>query len=443
MAKKLFHIGTIELVSLPDDLLEGIPAKIDTGADGSAIWASGMRLKDGKLTFNFFAPGSAYYSKQAVTTTAFKTANVKNSFGHKELRYKVRLRVKVGDHTVREWFSLADRSRNTYPILLGKNFLKNRFVVDVSRQFVVSKGVASHKVLVVDRSPNLTGDFLEKVRKFNKQPLEYASAGYGSLLFYLNGTDTKITNTSDENRDLAYYTLTYFKSHTGNTEFAAACAEYLQFKGRPFVDRELANYISDTKLTESTKLACYNLPIPTTWCAKTPLLKRMFEEIEQSIGLPFVLKEIASDRGKNNYLVSNRKEFDAVLDKSPKEHVYLAQRFIEHTSLVRVFVNGPMVSMAMRKQASLKGKGTGRHITKFSTEGTEREVDVTADMAEIALAAAKSLGRQIAGVDMVQDKRSKKWYILEVNSAPQIRSGSHTEAKAASLAQFFDKELNR
>jgi glutathione synthase/RimK-type ligase-like ATP-grasp enzyme len=402
-----------------------------------------MKLKEGKLTFNFFAPGSAYYSKQPVTTTAFRTANVKNSFGHKELRYKVRLRVTVGDHTVREWFSLADRSRNTYPILLGKNFLKNRFVVDVSRQFVVSKGVASHKVLVVDRSPNLTSDFLEKVKKFNKQPLEYASAGYGSLLFYLNGTDTQITNTSDENHDLAYYTLTYFKSHTGNTEFAAACGEYLQFKGRPFVDKEIGNYISDTKLTESTKLACYNLPIPTTWCAKTPLLKRMFDEIEQSLGLPFVLKEIASDRGKNNYLIFSRKEFESVLDRAPKEHVYLAQQFIDHSSLVRVFVNGPAVAMAMRKRASLTGKTATRHITKFSAEGIEREVEVTPAMAEIALAAARCLGRQIAGVDMVQDKHSKKWYILEVNSAPQLRSGSHTEAKAAALAQFFDKELNR
>jgi hypothetical protein len=42
--KQLAHIGTIELVSLPNDAIQDIPAKIDTGADGSVIWASTMVL---------------------------------------------------------------------------------------------------------------------------------------------------------------------------------------------------------------------------------------------------------------------------------------------------------------------------------------------------------------------------------------------------------------
>jgi len=442
MAKKLLHIGTIELVSLPDDQLEHVPAKIDTGADSSAIWASNIKQKDGKLSFNWFAPGSAYYSKQPVITSAFKTANVKNSFGHKELRYKIRLNVKVGNHTVRAWFSLADRSRNTYPILLGKNFLKNRFVVDVSRQYVVSKGIASHKVLVVDRSPNLTGEFLKNVRKHNKLPLEYVSTNYASLLYYLDGTNTYIINTKDD-KDLAYYTLTYFKSHTGHTELAAAAAEYLQFKGRPFVDKELMGYISDTKLTECTKLACYNLPIPRTWCAITPLLLENYDRIEGSLGLPFVLKEIASDRGQNNYVVASQKEFSNILKKAPKDHIYLAQEYIEHEALLRVYVTGPDVPLALQKKATTKGKGLTRHITKFSAAGIEKEAEVSEEMAETAFQAAKCLGRQVAGVDMVQDKNTKKWYILEVNSAPQLRSGSLLEAKASALAHFFDKELSR
>jgi glutathione synthase/RimK-type ligase-like ATP-grasp enzyme len=441
MAKKLLHIGTIELVSLPDDQVRGIPAKIDTGADGSAIWASNIKQKDGKLTFNLFAPGSAYYSKRVVTTTAYKTTSVKNSFGHKELRYKIRLNVQVGEHVVREWFSLADRSRNTFPILLGKNFLKNRFVVDVSRQYLVSKGVASHKVLVVDRSPNLTAEFFAKVKQQNKLNLDYAATSFKSLLYYLEGTNTEVTNTK-EGEDLAYYTLTYFKSHTGYTEFAAAAAEYLQFKGRPFVDRELANYISDSKLTESTKLACYNLPIPPTICAQTALLSEQFDTIKKTFGLPFVLKEIASDRGRNNYLVSSRKQFDEILDRAPKEHVYLAQKYIENNALVRVYVTGSTATLAIKKSAE-HHTGNRRHITKFSSDGEAKVVKVSEEMAELAVQAAKCLERQVAGVDIVRDIHSKKWYILEVNSAPQIRSGSQVDAKAAALAQFFDKELSR
>ena len=66
MAKELIHIGTIEFVSLPDDQIERVPAKIDTGADNSAIWASNIHLDKGKLMFNYFAPGSMFYRPEPV-----------------------------------------------------------------------------------------------------------------------------------------------------------------------------------------------------------------------------------------------------------------------------------------------------------------------------------------------------------------------------------------
>jgi len=51
--------------------------------------------------------------------------------------------------------------------------------------------------------------------------------------------------------------------------------------------------------------------------------------------------------------------------------------------------------------------------------------------------------RQIAGADMIQDKTTGKWYILEVNSSPQMRTGSHIDEKVSEFAQFIDKELGR
>src|SRR5437868_3314061 len=103
--KQLHHIGTVELVSLPDDDIQAVPAKIDTGADNSAIWASNIHLQDDKLVFNFFAPGSAFYNDKPVTSNAFRTTTVRNSFGQKEFRYKIQLRITVGSHTLRRWFT--------------------------------------------------------------------------------------------------------------------------------------------------------------------------------------------------------------------------------------------------------------------------------------------------------------------------------------------------
>ena len=63
----------------------------------------------------------------------------------------------------------------------------------------------------------------------------------------------------------------------------------------------------------------------------------------------------------------------------------------------------------------------------------------------ISLRAAEVMRRQIAGVDILQDKNSGKWYILEVNSAPQLYTNNRqlTQAKISTLADYFKHELER
>jgi D-alanine-D-alanine ligase-like ATP-grasp enzyme len=69
--------------------------------------------------------------------------------------------------------------------------------------------------------------------------------------------------------------------------------------------------------------------------------------------------------------------------------------------------------------------------------------DVPSEAQDLAVRAAICLDRQIAGIDLVQDKVTGKWYILEVNNDPQIRGGSFVPAKAAMVAKYFEAELNQ
>ena len=48
-------------------------------------------------------------------------------------RFVIKMRVTVGDTTKLINVSLTNRSDYEYPILLGRNFLKDYFIVDVSR----------------------------------------------------------------------------------------------------------------------------------------------------------------------------------------------------------------------------------------------------------------------------------------------------------------------
>jgi hypothetical protein len=131
-----FHkviVGRAEELSFPElDMLE-IPAKVDTGAYRSAVHASDIRVdpQTGQLSFMLLG-GHPVCGVMAtrVQTDDFKQVTIANSFGQEEKRYEVRLRVKLGPKIFWARFTLADRSKKIYPILIGRKLLNGRFVVD-------------------------------------------------------------------------------------------------------------------------------------------------------------------------------------------------------------------------------------------------------------------------------------------------------------------------
>lgn len=126
-------IGRAEKIAIPAAGLAGVPAKIDTGAYRSAIWATNIYEKDGRLYFTLLGPESPLYSGRELDTDVYKKVSVENSFGHKEERYSVFLTVEVNGRKIKANFTLANRGMKTYPALIGRKMLHNKFMVDVSK----------------------------------------------------------------------------------------------------------------------------------------------------------------------------------------------------------------------------------------------------------------------------------------------------------------------
>lgn len=111
-----------------------IPAKIDTGATISSIWASDIRLTpDNHLEFSLFAPESPLYTGEKISVDDFKVRNVRNSTGHETIRYLVALPTVIKGKKIRISYTLADRNRNDFPVLIGRRALNGKFLVDVSK----------------------------------------------------------------------------------------------------------------------------------------------------------------------------------------------------------------------------------------------------------------------------------------------------------------------
>lgn len=116
--------------------IQTVPAKVDSGAFSSSIHARNISTheKDGVevLTFNILedhpnSPGSA-----SLTFNNFEIVPIRNSFGEEEQRYAVDLPVKIHGRVIVSRFTLADRSRNYFPVLLGRRLLSDNFLIDTS-----------------------------------------------------------------------------------------------------------------------------------------------------------------------------------------------------------------------------------------------------------------------------------------------------------------------
>lgn len=128
-------IGRAEKAAFPELKVTSVPVKIDTGADSSSIWAHVTERDGTHLKVVFFGPSSSFYSGEAhlFSEDEFEVTRVANSFGHKELRYKVKLSIKIKGRTIRGTFTLSDRSNKLYPVLIGRALLTKKFLVDVSK----------------------------------------------------------------------------------------------------------------------------------------------------------------------------------------------------------------------------------------------------------------------------------------------------------------------
>jgi hypothetical protein len=126
-------IGRAEILSFPEVGIEGVYARIDTGATTSSIWASSTQVIDDKLHVVLFGDRGDLKKSQPIIFDTFERIAVASSTGHVQYRFKVRLLVKLKGKKIRAQFTLADRSTQVYPVLIGRNVLRGKFVVDVKR----------------------------------------------------------------------------------------------------------------------------------------------------------------------------------------------------------------------------------------------------------------------------------------------------------------------
>ncbi|MFK7955001.1 MAG: ATP-dependent zinc protease [Lysobacterales bacterium] len=122
-------------------------ARVDSGAETSSLSASNIMEfeRDGedwvRFTFQHDNPDEGSETETIelelpiVRTLLIRQAGVTKA----ERRVSVEMTVRLGEQLQTTEFTLADRSKMTYPVLLGRAFLLDLYLVDVARSYVHGK----------------------------------------------------------------------------------------------------------------------------------------------------------------------------------------------------------------------------------------------------------------------------------------------------------------
>jgi len=130
-------IGRHEIVDLPELGMYNIYAKTDTGADTSVLHCEDFNVfeKNGhRFITCHIRPHMEEEEILTLTFPVHRERVVKSSFGHTETRYIFITKIRLFDRLYDIKLSLRDRSLMSYPMLLGRNFISGKFLVDVSQK---------------------------------------------------------------------------------------------------------------------------------------------------------------------------------------------------------------------------------------------------------------------------------------------------------------------
>jgi ribosomal protein S6--L-glutamate ligase len=207
----------------------------------------------------------------------------------------------------------------------------------------------------------------------------------------------------------------------GATHTFYGCAVVRQFEMMgvfPTVESQAISRSRD-KLRSLQLLSRRGIGLPVTGFAHSP--KDIDGLIENVGGAPLVIKLLEGTQGIGVVLAETKKAAESVINAFQQIRAnILVQEFIGEAggADIRAFVVGGKVVASMRRQAP-----PGEFRSNIHRGGTASKVKLTPEERSTAVRAAKTMGMNVAGVDLLRSNHGP--VVLEVNSSPGLEGIEH------------------
>lgn len=199
-------------------------------------------------------------------------------------------------------------------------------------------------------------------------------------------------------------------------------ATYLKNCGIPvFNDPEVIE-TCDNKAKQYIQLAKAHVPMPTTIIAPKVYPKftirdsGYFENVLHTLGLPMIIKEGHGSFGMNVYLIHTEEEFYEKVD-ALRGVDFVFQQFVASSRGrdIRVNIIGDEIIASMYRHSETDFRAN------ITNGGHAEKIMLTDIQKEVAIQAAKAVGAEFAGVDLLFGPDEEP-IVCEVNAAAHIRN---------------------
>ncbi|WP_417222629.1 30S ribosomal protein S6--L-glutamate ligase [Amphritea sp.] len=221
------------------------------------------------------------------------------------------------------------------------------------------------------------------------------------------------------------------------TFYGTAVLRQLEMMGVYPLNESVAISRSRDKLRSMQLLSRKKVGMPITGFASKP--GDIPDLLDMVGGAPVVLKLLEGTQGIGVVLAETRKAAESVLEAfmGMKTNI-MVQEFIKEAggADIRCLVIGDKVVAAMKRQ----GK-EGEFRSNLHRGGSASLVRITPKERATAVLAAKTMGLNVAGVDLLRSERGP--LVMEVNSSPGLEGVERATGKdvAASIISFIEKSM--
>jgi len=219
------------------------------------------------------------------------------------------------------------------------------------------------------------------------------------------------------------------------TFYGAAVVRQFEMMGVYSLNESVAINRSRDKLRSLQLLSRKGIGLPTTGFAHS--VKDTGDLIKMVGGAPLVVKLLEGTQGIGVVLVETRKAAESLIEAfRGLDANILVQQFVKEAdgADIRCFVVGGKVVAAMMRQSK-----EGEFRSNLHRGGTASLVRITPAERATAVRAAKVMGLNVAGVDLMRSEKGP--LVLEVNSSPGLQGIENATGKdvAGMIIEFIEK----